>query len=166
LFEEEGAAGLTHQRVAHRAGVGRATVYRHWPTPVDLVSEALSTAEQPLLRFGEGPLRDWLRRELTRAAGELATPAALQFIATVVGTADQTPAVASLRDDLLRRTAVVLCRVLDRAVVNGELRARPDPDMLVAALLGPLIFRVTIQKVSVDEAYLERLLDAALGPPE
>jgi hypothetical protein len=38
--------------------------------------------------------------------------------------------------------------------------------MLVAALLGPLIFRVTIQKVSVDEAYLERLLDAALGPPE
>ena len=55
LFEREGAGALTHQRVAERAGVSRATVYRHWPQPVDLVVEALGVADQPGSAFGLVP---------------------------------------------------------------------------------------------------------------
>jgi hypothetical protein len=33
--DEEGPAGITHQRVAERAGAGRATVYRHLAQPAD-----------------------------------------------------------------------------------------------------------------------------------
>jgi AcrR family transcriptional regulator len=88
LFEREGAGALTHQRVAERAGVSRATVYRHWPQPVDLVFEALGVAEQPLLHSSEGqPLREWLRRELMRVAADFARPVVRQFIAAIVGDA-------------------------------------------------------------------------------
>src|SRR5437016_7314236 len=38
LLQESGPAAVTHQRVAARAGVGRATVYRHWRTPELLLS--------------------------------------------------------------------------------------------------------------------------------
>ena len=55
LFAEEGPAALTHQRVAQRAEVGRATIYRHWPRPVDLVTEALTVIDQPVFRSREGP---------------------------------------------------------------------------------------------------------------
>ena len=85
LFEREGAGALTHQRVAERAGVSRATVYRHWPRPVDLVVEALGVAEHPLLHPCDGqPLREWLRRELVRAAADFARPVVQQFIAAIV----------------------------------------------------------------------------------
>jgi AcrR family transcriptional regulator len=88
LFEREGAGALTHQRVAERAGVSRATVYRHWPHPIDLVVEALGLAEQPLLHPSEGqPLREWLRRELLRVAADFARPVVQQFVATIVGDA-------------------------------------------------------------------------------
>ncbi|WP_235489865.1 helix-turn-helix domain-containing protein, partial [Frankia sp. AvcI1] len=91
LFEEEGPAALTHQRVAQRAEVGRATIYRHWPRQIDLVTEAMTITEQPLLRAGEGPLREWLSRELIRSAADLAQPVARQFLTTVIATADQNP---------------------------------------------------------------------------
>ena len=37
LLAREGPAAVTHQRVARQAGVGRATVYRHWPRPEQLI---------------------------------------------------------------------------------------------------------------------------------
>ena len=48
LVEEEGMAGLTHQRVAERAHLGRATIYRHLPTPEDLVHEAFDCMDASL----------------------------------------------------------------------------------------------------------------------
>jgi AcrR family transcriptional regulator len=168
LFAEEGPAALTHQRVAQRAEVGRATIYRHWPRPVDLVREALSVIEQPVFRSREGPQRPWLGGELARFAADLAQPAATQFVATVIGTADQVQAVADLRDDLLRRISAVLRSGLatGEPEATGETARRIDPDELLAQLLGPVIFRVSIQQAAIDRDFIDRLVDAALGPPE
>ena len=167
LFAEEGAAALTHQRVAQRAEVGRATIYRHWPRPVDLVTEALSVVDQPVLRSREGSsLRAWLGGELARFAADLAQPAATQFLATVIGTADQIQSVADLRDDLLRRISAVLRSGLAQAEATGEPGRRLDPDELLARLLGPVIFRVSIQQAVADRAFIDRLVDAALDVPE
>jgi AcrR family transcriptional regulator len=168
LFTEEGAAALTHQRVAQRAEVGRATIYRHWPRPVDLVTEALSVVEQPVFRSREGPLRAWLGGELARFAADLTQPAATQFLATVIGTADQIQAVADLRDDLLRRISAVLHSGLaaGEAGASGESAHRFDLDELLARLLGPVIFRVSIQHATADRDFIDRLVDAALGPQE
>jgi AcrR family transcriptional regulator len=166
LFAEEGPAALTHQRVAQRADVGRATIYRHWPRPVDLVTEALTVVDQPVFRSREGSLREWLGGELTRFAADLAQPAATQFVATVIGTADQVQAVADLRDDLLRRISAVLDSGLARAEATREIGNRIDPDELLARLLGPVIFRVSIQKATADRDYIDRLVAAALGLPD
>jgi AcrR family transcriptional regulator len=163
LFEEEGAGGLTHQRVAARAGVGRATVYRHWPKTVDLVTEALARADQPLLHLGDGPLRQWLLGELIRAAEQIAQPVSSQFIASMVATVDQSPAARLLRENLNRRTRLVVDQMLDQATANGELSSRPDTDELVATVLGAVMFRITIQQKDADSGYLDRLVDGALA---
>lgn len=165
LFAEEGASALTHQRVAQRAEVGRATIYRHWPRPVDLVTEALSVIDQPVFRSREGSVRAWLGGELARFAADLAEPAATQFLATVIGTADQVQAVADLRDDLLRRISAVLHSGL-AAGEAGDTARRFDLDELLARLLGPVIFRVSIQQRAADRDFIDRLVDAALGRPE
>src|SRR5438105_4395585 len=44
LLIEQGFNGLTMEAVAARAGVGKATVYRRWPSKVPLVVEALRAA--------------------------------------------------------------------------------------------------------------------------
>jgi Tetracyclin repressor-like, C-terminal domain len=45
----------------------------------------------------------------------------------------------------------------------GEIGNRIDPDELLARLLGPVIFRVAIQRAAVDRDFIDRLVDAALG---
>src|SRR5256712_10120296 len=73
LLTREGPGAITHQRVAQQAGVGRATVYRHWAAAEDLLRDVLYTAELPF--FATLPLRSWLHAELRQLADELALPA-------------------------------------------------------------------------------------------
>jgi AcrR family transcriptional regulator len=163
LFEREGAGALTHQRVAERAGVSRATVYRHWPRPIDLVLEALGVADQPLLHPGEEqPLREWLRRELARAAADFARPVVQQFIATIVGNADRSELIPALVDTLTRRTVSAVREALDRAEAEGAVFHRRDEYQLIAELVGPVIVQVMMYRMPADEQWVARLVDSAI----
>jgi AcrR family transcriptional regulator len=163
LFEREGAGALTHQRVAERAGVSRATVYRHWPRPIDLVVEALGVADQPLLHPGEGqPLREWLRRELVRAAADFARPVVQQFIATIVGNAGRSELITALVATLTRRTVSAVREALDRAEAEGAVFQRRDEHQLIAELVGPVIVQVMMYRMPADEQWVARLVDSAI----
>ena len=162
ILEEEGAAAVTHQRVAQRAGVGRATIYRHWPQPVDLLMEALGQVNEPLLRKGDGPIRRWLSHELTHAATELQEPLATRVLVAVLGSAVGDNAFAAMRDGLLAKTEAPLVEAVDQALISGELHQKPDASELLAQLLGPLIFRIAIQRESANSAFIERVIDTAL----
>lgn len=162
LFEEGGTSALTHQRVAQRAGVGRATIYRHWPEPADLLSEALQNVEEPLLRLGPGPFRTWLRREMTRLADDLGEPAGVQWIAATITGADGDPRIAALRDDLMHRTVLALTAMLDRYGETGP-ENRPDPEFLLTQLVGPLIVQTTILRRRVNRRFIDQIIDSALA---
>ena len=164
ILAEEGAGAVTHQRVAERAGVGRATLYRHWPSAADLLYDALGAVEEPLLRRGVGPLAAWLGGELRRAAVEIGQPSALQFQAVLIGRAQLDPAAAELRDQLVARNAAILTAAVTRAVERGELTAEPDPLDLLAALLGPLIFRVVLEGRPASDDFVDAVIDCALAP--
>src|SRR5262249_57309824 len=75
LRAREGPGAIPHQRVAQQAGVGRATVYRHWAAPEDLLADVLLSAELPFFAAPALPLRPWLHAELRQLADELALPA-------------------------------------------------------------------------------------------
>jgi hypothetical protein len=47
-------------------GVGRATVYRHWPGPDQLLLDAMAQVDLPFFREPVSPVRPWLRRELSQ----------------------------------------------------------------------------------------------------
>jgi AcrR family transcriptional regulator len=163
LFEQEGVGALTHQRVAEQAGVSRATVYRHWPQPIDLVFEALGVAEQPLLHPSEGqPLREWLRRELVRVAADFTRPVVHQFIAAIVGEADGSEHVTALVAKLTRRTVSAVREALDRAEADGAVFEHRDERQLIAELVGPMIVQVMMYRMPADEQWVARLVDVAV----
>ena len=45
LFVNEGWNGVTHLQVANATGIARSTIYRHWPTRYDLLSDALAARD-------------------------------------------------------------------------------------------------------------------------
>lgn len=161
LFETEGAASLTHHRVAKHSGVGRATIYRHWPDTVDLLSEALATIDEPLLRPGPGPLRQWLRRELTHFAEVLNEPVSLQFLAAIVASGNNDQRIVDLREDLHRRMTLTLETKLRRSKVVDP-KNKMDPSNLFLLLVSPIIVQVSILRRPVDRAFIDDVIDSAL----
>ncbi len=167
LLAREGPGAITHQRVAQQAGVGRATVYRHWAAPEDLLRDVLYTAELPFFATPALPLRSWLHAELRQLADELALPAVASLAIALM---EQTrPGGAGARPHR-HVTAITerLAAAFALAVDAGELDKAPDADLAAAHLIGPLVYRTTLQAAAVPDSLLAELIDgvAHWQPPD
>jgi AcrR family transcriptional regulator len=159
ILQREGPGAVTHQRVAREAGVGRATVYRHWARPEQLLLEAMGPLEMPFFRDPRPPVRPWLRVQLRRLADELAVPAIVAISATLMQGALLDPGVAERRDASVGTLTRQLSDVLDLAVSTGELTGAAAAHDAVAMLVGTLQYRVMMQVDEVPDALIDRLLD-------
>jgi AcrR family transcriptional regulator len=166
LLEQAGPAAVTHQRVAAHAGVGRATVYRHWPDPEQLLRDAMALVRLPFFTDYQAGLHDWLRAQLRRLADELALPAVRKVGATAIHSAQWDPAARQQLDRWLDALSRRLHHALDAAAKAGEIepRAVADPAETVALLVGPVLFRTLLQGQTVSDALLTDAIATVLPP--
>ena len=165
LLQEGGPAAVTHQRVAARAGVGRATVYRHWRTPELLLRAAMEQVGLPFFDHFDGHLRRWLRRELRHLADELALPIVAGIAATLVQGAQHDAAIRRQLRQQLELIAGRLERATAVAVESGQVDAPVDARELAACLIGPLVYTTLMQGERVSDALIDRILQAQLPSP-
>src|SRR5689334_10445840 len=166
LLARVGPGAITHQRVAQQAGVGRATVYRHWAAPEDLLRDVLYTAELPFFATPALPLRSWLHAELRQLADELALPP-VASLAIALMEQTRSGAGASPHRHI---TAITerLAAAFALAVDAGELDKAPAADLAAAHLIGPLVYRTTLQAAPVPDSLLTAVIDAVAHwqPPD
>jgi AcrR family transcriptional regulator len=134
---ERGFDGMTVDHVARLAGVGRATLYRRWPTKTAMVIDALGRGRFPVLDDPDSgdPRADFeglLRTLQTTFEREHLVVRALQIEA-----ARHPDIGVALRRDLLPQRKEVLIGVLRRAATAGLLRAPSDLELL--ARMGPAL---------------------------
>jgi AcrR family transcriptional regulator len=164
LLRSEGPGAVTHVRVAEAAGVGRATVYRHWPEQGDLLHDAVArkgadlTVPPPELPAHErlALVLEELRTRLNDA------DAAVQF-ATLIAHATWDPTLRRALTQLSARGRSVIDGVLRDAIAHGELSAGTDVEVARDGVIGAFLFRRFLTDRRVDRAYLERVIDHALG---
>ena len=164
LLRSEGPAAVTHVRVAEAAGVGRATVYRHWPEQGDLLHDAVAGKEAVLFV----PPRDLPARErLAFVLDELRArlnddDKAVQF-ATLIAHATWDPALRRALMQLAGRGQAVIDGVLRDAIDDGELEEGTDIEIVRDELIGALLFRRFLTSRRLDRAYQRRVIENAVG---
>jgi AcrR family transcriptional regulator len=159
LLGAEGPGAVTHQRVAARAGVGRATVYRHWSRADELLLAAMSGMDLPFFTDPRPPVRAWLGDQLRRLAAEMALPAVAATSLALMQGALRDTALAHRRDESVGTIAARLAAALDLAVRTGELDAALPAADATALLVGPIVYRTAMQAGEVPDALVDRLLD-------
>jgi AcrR family transcriptional regulator len=160
LLASEGPDAVTHQRVAQQAGVGRATAYRHWPRPDQLLLDAMGGADLPLFKNPEAPVRAWLRRQLRQMADELAIPAVAAVSLTLAQSAMWDPEIAHRQDESVKTIVERIHAAVQSAAATGELETGADPSDLAAMLVGPIVYRTTMQRGVVSDGLIDRLIDS------
>jgi AcrR family transcriptional regulator len=160
LLLKEGPAAVTHQRVAQEAGIGRATVYRHWAQPEQLLLATMSGSDLPYFRDPTSPIRPWLRDQLRAMGTEMAVPEVVAVTLTLMQGAVWSPQIAEQRDHSVAAIADRLRAALEIAATTGELTADITPEDAASLLLGPLVYRTTMQAGTLSDALIDRLLDS------
>ena len=155
-----GPQAVTHQRVAAQAGVGRATVYRHWPAPERLLLDAMVDVDLPFFREPTAPVRPWLRRELRKVADEQAMPGVIAVAWTLMQGAERDPEIARQRQILLNSFTERVGAALALAVESGELDRAPDVQDATSLLLGPVLHRTTFQGATLSDELIDRIIDS------
>lgn len=132
----EGRSGFSVAEVAERAGVHRATVYRWWPTPSDLLREALTVHGARLTLPDTGSWPTDVAAALERLAAFLADPVELALTAAFA--ADDDPAGNQAQRDYWRPIEEQLERLVHRAIGRGELGTDVDPSSVALLITGPV----------------------------
>ncbi|SFW63855.1 TetR/AcrR family transcriptional regulator [Amycolatopsis australiensis] len=157
---EIGYARMSMDAVARRAGVGKAAVYRRWPSKqamlIDLVGAAIrqNLPEVPDTGSLSGDVRGFLDVIVKQAADPRTRRIALDVLVETT----RTPELAAALQDVVnkpRRTAAAT--VLTRAMDRGELPAGIDVELGLDLLISPLLIRLFRTEEKVDDAYLTRL---------
>jgi len=159
LLLESGPTAVTHVQVAERAGVGRATVYRHWPQAGSLLIDAMATVPMPFLDKPTTPFRDWLRRELTAIARQLEDDHVRVVSTTLANTAVWDENMDARRAQFAGILADRLVAALDDAQARGEITLALASRDAAAMAIGPMYYRGTIERAPIDSA----LIDAAIS---
>ena len=160
LLLKEGPAAVTHQRVAQEAGIGRATVYRHWPQPDQLLLATMSGSDLPYFRDPVSPIRPWLHGQLRAMATEMTLPEVAAVTLTLMQGAVWSPQIAAQRDHSITTVTDRLRTALEIAATTGELTTNTTPEDAAALLLGPLVYRTAMQSGTVPDDLIDRLLDS------
>ena len=162
LLLEKGPVAVTHAQVAERAGVGRATVYRHWPRAAELLAEAMATVPMPLLDNPSIPTRQWLTRELTTLARQLELDDVRAVATTLASAALWDQQMDARRAQFATILADRLADALGPAHERGEVSLAMPVRDAAAFLVGPIYYRSTIEHGPADAALIETLV-AAIG---
>jgi AcrR family transcriptional regulator len=160
LVRRDGVEAVTHQRVAVEAGIGRATVYRHWPDRTHLLLDALAEPDDPESWTGSGDLRTDLVRELGRLQRILSASPFVPALAALIGRAEWQPELRELEQQLLAHGTAGLRRSLQQAIERGELPEELALDSALARLAGPLFYRRMLAHEPIADTFVDAVINS------
>jgi AcrR family transcriptional regulator len=162
LLFDEGWEAVTHLRVAEQAGVGRATLYRHWPRQSQLLHDVLAREAEMLHVTPTGILRDDLVAELDVFRHQVSESELGRLLATLVDRAEHEPELAQMKTVLVRNGTSVFREILHEGVQRGELAEDLDVDWAIGQLTGPLVYRRLLSGEPLTPTVVERTVDSFL----
>ncbi|NDU76401.1 TetR family transcriptional regulator [Actinomadura sp. DSM 109109] len=152
------------EKVAERAGVHLATLYRRWRTieglVVDLLGE-LGKTEIPIPDTGS--LKDDLRALALEIAALHRQPRALALVEGVVAAAVRSPEASAVWATVIAERNRLASRIVERAVERGELPPGTDGVAVISAVGAPLHYRLLVARGPVDDEVAERAAAALAG---
>ena len=162
MLIEGGAANLSIDGVATRAGVGKATIYRRWTSKEALVLEAINTDESIIPTPDTGTLRGDLEQYFDHLLQKFRDSEGSDVLPHLIEAACYDPEVRISLDAYISGRQKPLRALLHRAQQRGELEPGTDLTVMVDVLAGPVMYRRLLTGHRIDRAFVRKLLDIVL----
>ncbi len=157
-----GYEALRFEDVATVSGVNKTTIYRRWPTKIDLVGAALRHLVPPSEPPATGSIRSDLL-ELLRAMVKRAQSPLGRGLLKMMQNEATHPEVEHMKRELHADHLRVRSIVVEEAIARGELPGDIDTELIVELTFSPVIRRVINATAPADEEFLEAAVDVVLA---
>lgn len=166
LFEEwaqNGFAGISLERVADRAGAGKAAIYRRWSSKQAFVCDALQSVGIMRLDFtDQGSLEADIRAYIHATRTLLRHPLVRQIVPDLIVLRRGSNELSELLDGIIAARRQFANRLLDRAIARKELHERLNRELALDLMFATLHFRMVIRSKNFTRSGIDRLV-IALG---
>lgn len=164
ILQQEGYRATSIEAIAARAGVGKKTIYRWWPSKATVALEALTAytdAHVPFSDTGslEGDLTTYFELSFPGLHGKAGT-----VLSGLAAEAQWDPAFASefQRTFIVPRKAALVA-LLQRGVERGELAPETNLDVLADLIYGAKWYRFLLYPAPLDEAFAREIVKLILN---
>lgn len=160
-----GYGALSIEAVAKRAGVGKAAVYRRWPSKMAMAADLLLKSGLEVARVTDtGSLEGDVRAFLEDAFKTLRRPLVRRILPDLHAEMRRSAALAkAVRGSLQAERRARGEAVLRRAIERGELRAGVNVELALDLMGGLIYWRVIVTGMETPPSYLDEVQALTLG---
>jgi AcrR family transcriptional regulator len=163
LISDLGYEQTSIEAIAKRAGVGKQTIYRWWPSKGAVALEALDESLGTVVDFADtGDIVQDLRTHMAGVTNLLNSTRLGPVVQGLISAAQSDPAIslAHLEKVIEPANTFWLARIA-RAQASGEIRADVDPQTLIEMLFGAMYFRLLVNTRPSEPEQIDAALDIA-----
>jgi AcrR family transcriptional regulator len=157
--DELGASGFARFRmeaVAERAGVHRSTVYRHWPTKLDLlVAFAQRSFDEAVPAIDTGTWEGDLRALVKALTRSLAIPTSRALFGALASAGPDDAELQAAVLDMWRADTARHLEAIERAQARGEIAADLDAGLVLETISAPFIERLCVTGFPMTPHFIE-----------
>ncbi len=163
LLQETSARDLTMDAVARRAGVGKPTLYKWWPSKSALIlamfHERIDRQQEAATdATAEQAIRRKVRRLIEQFNGLFG-----RVMADLIAEGQSEPALLQeLYEQHMRPRRAATVADVQRGKEAGEFAADTDPELLIDTIFGAIYYRMLLRSGPLTEHYGDALVDQAL----
>lgn len=162
LLLENGFGTVTIEKIAERAGVSKATIYKWWPNKAAVVMDAFFDAAVVKLPIPDtgSTINDMIIQVNNLAKFLISREGKVINEIIAEGQFDQKLA-ETYRMVYFKPRRLDSRYILERGISRGELKEDLDIELVMDLIFGPLFYRLLITGDMVDEAFIKNIINYA-----
>jgi AcrR family transcriptional regulator len=161
LLKDKPLREISIEEIARKAGVGKATIYKWWPSKAYIALDAFSKRLKEMLPIGDtGSAENDFREQLCSLFAFFDTPEG-QILRHFLAEGQVDPEFASLfRERFIKPRRERIGVIFDRAVERGQIRRGLDRELVLDLIYGPGLYRLLIRREPLGPKKVNEMVSA------
>lgn len=163
LLRTDGLESVTFGRVSKETGVSRTTLYRHWSSSSELISEAWARVAPSNRVPHTNDLEEDLVGLFISVRDVVESSTMRRSLPALLMAAQRDPVISALHARFVEDRRAPIVERLHVAIAEGQISPDADANLLVDLLSGPIFYRQLMRRARSSDADVRAIVSSVLA---
>jgi AcrR family transcriptional regulator len=161
LLKKKALRDITIEEIARKAGVGKATIYKWWPSKAYVALDAfLRKMNRMVPNPDTGSAETDLKEQLQYLIAFYTSPTGRIYGQFLAEAQSDTDFATLFRERFIKPRREIVGVIFDRAVLRGEIDHSLDRELILDLIYGPVIYRLLVIRAPFERQRADAMISA------